>query len=274
MNTVILCNGNYAKTPYYVEEEELNLYSVEELCYYLYKSAFLLREDFFDDTLLTWIREELGLAEWADALLQYRNGEDTLLNSIEFLFLSTGYYGKDACEKIRRLLRDGSRLSVPERKKMRADAYCKRQRYALALAEYEEVLSICDEQDVKLHAKLYHNMGVAHAGMFYYEQAAKCFKQAFHIYPNTESYVQLLTALKLCSSQEEYLSYLSQHPESYEDSLEVESRLKMAESEWERIAIRDVVERMMEESQSSYYAAVHQLLGQAKEEYTVMVNKG
>ena len=67
---------------------------------------------------------------------------------------------------------------------------------------------------------------------------------------------------------------MSQHPESYEDSLEVESRLKMAESEWERVAIKDVVERMMEESQSSAYTAVHQLLRQAKEEYTVMVNKG
>ena len=274
MNTVILCNGNYAKTPYYIEEEELNLYSVEELCYYLYKNAFLLQDDFFDDALLAWIREELGLAQWADVLLQYRDKEDTLLISIEYLFLSTGYYGKDVCEKVRRLLQDGSRLSVFERKKMRADAYCKRQRFALAIAEYEELLRTCDSQDVKLLAKLYHNMGVAHAGMFYYEQAAECFKQAFHTYPNTESYVQLLTALKLSNSQEEYLSYLSQHPESYEDSLEVESRLNVAESEWERIAVRDVVERMMEESQASSYTAVHQLLRQAKEEYTVMVNKG
>ena len=46
MNTVILCNGNYAKTPYYIEEEEVNLYSVEELCYYIYKNAFLLQDDF------------------------------------------------------------------------------------------------------------------------------------------------------------------------------------------------------------------------------------
>ena len=46
MSTVILCSGNYAKTPYYIAEEDLHLYSVEELCYYLYKNAFMLQEDF------------------------------------------------------------------------------------------------------------------------------------------------------------------------------------------------------------------------------------
>ena len=49
MSTVILCNGNYAETPYFIAQEELRLYSVEELCYYLYKNAFLLQDDFFDD---------------------------------------------------------------------------------------------------------------------------------------------------------------------------------------------------------------------------------
>lgn len=274
MGSVILCSGNYAKTPYYIAENDLHLYSIEELCYYLYKNAFLLQEDFFCDGLLEWIRTELALPLWADALLQFRDKEECLYHSIEYLFWATGYYDKESCEKIHRVLLDGSRLSVEERKKLRADAYCKRQRYTLALSEYEELLKVCKEDQVKLKAKLHHNMGVCLCGLFLYDQAADSFLEAFHTYPNTESYVQFLTALKLGSSQTEYLSYLSNHPESYEDSLEVESRLKKVEADWERIAILDVVERTMGEEELSFYAAVNHLLKQAKEEYMNMVSKG
>lgn len=274
MSTVILCSGNYAKTPYYIAEEELHLYSVEELCYYLYKNAFMLREDFFEDSLLAWIGQELGLLRWAEELKQYRDKEEVLFHSIEYLFLMTGYFGKEECEKVHRVLQDGSRLSVQERKKLRADAYCKRQRYVLAIAEYEEILKGCPEEDVKLKARLYHNMGVCLAGMFVFDRAADCFKKAFHAYPNTESYVQLLAALKLGYSQTEYLSYLAEHPESYEDSLEVEARLKRMEQDWERLADTDVVDRVVNEEQVTHYEAVSYLLKQAKEEYTNMVSKG
>lgn len=274
MSSVILCSGNYAKTPYYIAENDLHVYSVEELCYYMYKNAFLLQEDFFSDGLLEWISAELDLPAWAEALQQFRGKEEALYHSIEYLFWATGYYDKESCEKVHRVLQDGSRLSVEERKKMRADAYCKRQKYALALSEYEELLISCKEDQVKLKAKLQHNMGVCLCGLFLYNQAADAFLDAFHTYPNAESYVQFLTALKLGSSQTEYLSYLSDHPESYEDSLEVETRLKKAEADWERVSVIDVVERTMDEEQISFYAAVNHLLKQAKEEYTNMVNKG
>ena len=35
MENVILCNGRYAQNPYLLEEENLRIYSVEELCYFL-----------------------------------------------------------------------------------------------------------------------------------------------------------------------------------------------------------------------------------------------
>lgn len=274
MSTVILCNGNYAKTPYYLAAEEIRFFSIEEVCYYLYKNAFFLQEDFFCDELLAWIREELNLPSFADDLMQLRKKEDTVLHSIEYLFFVTGYYGEQEFEKVKSVLQEGSRLSVEERRKMRADACCKKQKYKLALAEYEELLKITDEEQAKFRAKLFHNIGVCHAGMLLYDQAAEAFKKAFDIYPNTESYVQFLTALKLFSTQAEYLSYLAEHPESYEDSLEVENRITRAQELWDSTMPGNRIERMSEEDGISSYTAVKQLLGQIKEEYTRMVNKG
>ena len=186
MSTVILCNGNYAKTPYYLPAEEIRFFSIEEVCYYLYKNAFFLPDDFFSDALLVWIREELNLPTFADDLIQLRKKEETVLNSIEYLFFATGYYGESEFEKVKKVIQEGGRLSVEERRKMRADAYCKKQKYKLALGEYEELLKLIGEEDVKFKAKLYHNIGVCHAGMLLYDQATEAFNKAFDVNPHTE----------------------------------------------------------------------------------------
>ena len=55
MENVILCSGKYAMVPFYMGDENVNIYSVEELCYYLYKNAFLIQEDLFSEELLNWM---------------------------------------------------------------------------------------------------------------------------------------------------------------------------------------------------------------------------
>lgn len=274
MSTVILCNGKYAKTPYCLSADDIRLFSVEEVCFYIYKNAFFIQEDFFCDAFLDWMRTELGLPSFADALLALRGTPDTLLKSIEYLFFTTGYYGQAEFENVKTVMREGNSLSVEERRKMRADAYCRKQKYKQALLEYEELLLLASQENVKFLAKLHHNMGVCYAGLFLYDCAAQEFKEAFDIYPNTESYVQFLTALKLHSSQTEYLAYLSDHPESYQDSLEVESRLQSVVMMWENSIKEDRITKMSEEDGISAYEAVRQLLKQVKEEYTVMISKG
>lgn len=272
MENVILCNGRYAQTPYLLEEENLNIYSIEELCYFLYKNAFLIQDDFFSDALLQWISEELLLEEWSKQLRILRDKEE-ILRCMEFLFQASGFYGEEEVKHVRSILKDSNHLSVIERKKIRADAHYKKQRYLKAAAEYEQLLKETAEDQVKFRAKLNHNLGVCAAAMFFYDKAADYFLQAFHLYPNTESYVQFLGSLKLSSSQEDYLSYLSEHPESYEDSLEVESRLTHIEQQWEKTSFGEMLQNRMDDENMTYYNVIRQLLKQAKDDYIKMVDK-
>lgn len=273
MENVILCNGSYAENPYLPEGENIRLFSVEELCCYLYKNAFLIQEEFFSEPLLRWIGDELRLPEWAEKLRLFKGKDGSVLHSIDFLFRVTGYYGEEEISHVRGVLKESNHLSVMERRKIRADMYCKKQRYAMAAAEYEYLLKETEEEQIKFRAKLYHNLGVCQAGLFLYDKAAESFGQAFQIYPNTESYVQLLTALKLGSSPEEYLTYLSAHPESYEDSLEVESRITRVEESWEKMPFQNMLQEMTEEGNTAYYETVKKLLNQAKQDYINMVDK-
>lgn len=272
MENVILCNGRYAQIPYLLEEENLNIYSIEELCYFLYKNAFLIQEDFFSDHLLRWICEELQLEEWSKQLRILRDKED-VLRCMEFLFQASGIYGEEEVKHVRSILKDSNHLSVIERKKIRADAHYKKQRYLKAASEYEQLLKETAEDQVKFRAKLNHNLGVCAAAMFFYDKAAEYFLEAFHLYPNTESYVQFLGALKLSNSQEDYLSYLTEHPESYEDSLEVESRLTHIEQQWEKTSFGEMLQSRMDDGNMTYYNVIRQLLKQAKDDYIKMVDK-
>ena len=56
-----LCLLPQAKKPYYIENIRMNIYSLEELCFYLYNNACLIDESLLNERLLDWLRDELGL---------------------------------------------------------------------------------------------------------------------------------------------------------------------------------------------------------------------
>jgi hypothetical protein len=61
MSGYILCQVKRAKNPYYISNISTNIYSIEELCYYLYHNIYLLDETIINEQLLVWMKEELHL---------------------------------------------------------------------------------------------------------------------------------------------------------------------------------------------------------------------
>ena len=59
MSTTILCQTKRASTPYYIEEVDLHISSLEELCYFLQNNLPLVDVSFFNMNLLDWLETEL-----------------------------------------------------------------------------------------------------------------------------------------------------------------------------------------------------------------------
>ena len=55
MSGYILCQVKRAKNPYYISNISTNIYSIEELCYYLYHNIYLLDETIINEQLLVWM---------------------------------------------------------------------------------------------------------------------------------------------------------------------------------------------------------------------------
>ena len=76
---VILCQVKKAENPYYIEDINRCLYSIEELCWFVDHNLALAADGFFDSTLTDWIRSELGLHDLADRMdrIMQESGEET-----------------------------------------------------------------------------------------------------------------------------------------------------------------------------------------------------
>ena len=54
MGELILCSHPIAAMPYYIDNISLNVYSLEELCYYIENHLYLIEADFMSEELCLW----------------------------------------------------------------------------------------------------------------------------------------------------------------------------------------------------------------------------
>jgi tetratricopeptide (TPR) repeat protein len=266
--------GDLAVNPYFVKEACMHLYSIEELCYYVYNNAFLLDDGFVNEKLVTFVRSELNLEKLADHIEEIAGKSGSLSNLARILNNEVGYYTENEWSSLIEDIESNSRMSLDVRKKVRADGLLKSGRFGKAMEEYENILCDLTDTDEQLIAGVYHNLGVCAAKMFLFEKAAGFFQKAYENYANTESYQEMLLALKLSLEPTGYLNYLSDHKESYEDSLEVERKMEILRLSWgEQPAYKYLKEiEQQKEEGGSYYESLDRLTDDVKGSYRGYVN--
>lgn len=274
MSNVLLCQGALAKNPYYVKEACIYLYSVEELCYFIYHYAYILDDTFVNNKLVSWMKDEINMEDLAakvETLIGYNN---SFGNLVRVLNNEVGYYTEDEWVSLLEDIDSNSRLSLSQRRKVRADGLLNSEKYAQALEEYENLLYEGDVDDPSFVAKIYHNLGVCAAKLFMFEKAADYLEKAYEIYPNTESYVEMLSARKLYMSTSEYINFVGDNKKNYEDSLEVERKFEILKLGWgEQPAYKYFRELAKEKDEgNSYYESVDRLAEEIKENFRGYIN--
>ena len=69
MNYIRLCTKHSDK-PYYIKEVNKNIYSIEEISYYLYNYLYLIDDKFFSEELIEYIDKELDQTHIAAGIRQ------------------------------------------------------------------------------------------------------------------------------------------------------------------------------------------------------------
>ena len=100
MSGYILCQIKRASLPFYIENISTNIYSIEELCYYLYHNIYLLDETIINEHLCDWIKNELGLLKLYQKLYRILEEERGAGDFILAVFREINYLTHEQFKKL------------------------------------------------------------------------------------------------------------------------------------------------------------------------------
>ena len=239
---VNVCVGDYAKTPYCIPGLEMNVYSMEELCYCLKENSFLLDLTLMNDRLLHWIEQECGLKELSRILHPLVHRKGSLSAFVDMILGYVGLYGEPVRREVEQTLKQGAGLSRIEKRKNQVDYLVKKKKYLAAVREYDSLLSKWRELEeaeeplpaVGCLSAILHNKGVALAGLMLYARAAECFLSAYEADGDPNCYRDYLAAKRMELSEDAYVAFAAGQREGYEYTLDLEKDIDKFMEEWEQ----------------------------------------
>lgn len=234
MSGLLLCSSKRGSRPYIIIKNEWEIWSLEELSYYLYQNAYDISEEFFSEELLMYLREELQAAELASRLADMKQANRNFIELITAVCEAANYYDKEEMQALKQQLGAFASMSKPERMKCTADSCMQRKRYVQALKRYEAILACKNREKCEeiFLGRVYHNMGTVYARMLLYHEAEEYMNRALSIFSATGEYEEEIQTIK---KELLLLAYLAENTRQLETAeLPEEERTKLI-AEWEEI---------------------------------------
>lgn len=140
MSGYILCQTKKAERPYFIENISTNIYSIEELCYYLYHNLYLIDASVINEELCMWIQQELELPKLAaklrPKLQNYTNAEDVLYP----IFKEINYLTYEELKNLNSRMALLNQESPALRQKRKGDCLVENRMYVNAIQVYQKLL--------------------------------------------------------------------------------------------------------------------------------------
>lgn len=181
MSGYILCQTKKAQRPYFIENISMNIYSIEELCYYLYHNLYLADHTVFNEELCSWLRDELGLEHLSVKLRQNLERNADVEEMIYPLFKEINYLTYEEMKGFNSRLAALGNERLAARMKRKGDALTENRMYVNAIQVYQKLLDRDDlnEQRKGFEASVLYNLGCAYSYLFQMEKAEECYLESY-----------------------------------------------------------------------------------------------
>lgn len=237
MGKFILCSGAVAEKPYYFELTDTRIYSIEELCYYIYHNIYAITEEDFNQELICWLKEEVKMQETASKLeyiMEHKNKKESdqnyLKDIVVSLLCSGDYYEEEEILSLIGIMDSIYSLSPSKKRKMKGDNYLKYKNYAMAASVYDEILrgKEAKELTTEEYGDLLHNQAITAMHMTSYLDAIKGFEEAYSRNQKEDSLKAYLIALKIGKGEAEWEKGLQKYAVSEEKKQEYIKEIEQA----------------------------------------------
>ncbi len=227
MTGLILCSGEIAKTPYYILGLGMNIYSCEELCFYLCENSYILDRDILDVKLCRWLEREIGLRKLGAKLCAMVEAKCELSEFVSTILTETHYCTEEEIESVRQVLEENASLGFSQKRKARGDSMLRSNKLSLAIDEYHYVLqSMQPEEDKQLYSSILHNIATAYSGLFMFDKAGEYYRKAYETDHNEDSYRQYLATMRIAKGQADYLNMIVLKGIDQEAAMKLESVMR------------------------------------------------
>ncbi|MBR3396581.1 MAG: hypothetical protein IKG70_01870 [Lachnospiraceae bacterium] len=195
MGNYLYCSRPAAEMPYHIDSLQLNVYSIEELCFFIANFLPLADESVVNPSLADWLDRECRMAGTADLLRSLRGTENELQESLKVILKSGNYFLPVELTKLFAKIDEARDQDDLTRQKGRADMLLKHRKYKTAAAIYEQILetTLTSEQK-EFRGRVYYNLGCANAKLFRITKARSCFERANELIGGEETAEACLAA--------------------------------------------------------------------------------
>lgn len=178
MRESIVCIGQIGEKPYCFPETGTQIFSYEELCYYLSRHMVCYLYTLPDEELLYYIRDELGLEKLYRQLSKLMNPEKDQMKYFAALFREGHYFSEEEIRQILDEYRSLKNAPYPLQCKWMGDLSVEAGRATTALHYYREALKqgMLEEEEI---GAVYHNMAIAKSKLFRFGEARILFLKAY-----------------------------------------------------------------------------------------------
>ena len=220
MSGLIFCSFKRAAKPYYLESAKQNIYSVEELCYFLQDNIYLLDDNIMTPEFCDWLETEVGAVQLAEKLRRLMEDQQGFRVFCMQIIMDSGYFSKNEMQFLGMRLQKMDHQSNYENRKIKADQLMEKKKYLAAIAEYRSLLLLATDSpsDVRVSGDIWHNMGTAYAQMFCFERAVSCYEQAYELSHRVDSLKSASQAVCFLEDGDRVQSFLQRHqiiPENF-----------------------------------------------------------
>lgn len=257
MSGYILCQTKTADSPYFIENISTNIYTLEELCYYLYHNLYLIDETIINKELCDWIQNELNLGRLAAKLRtvigKFSSAEDILYP----VFKEINYLTYEELKILNGRIQKLDRESLPVREKQKGDALMENGMYVHAIQVYQKLLEREDLNDFRdgLEESICHNLGCAYSYLFQMEKALEYFWKSYESGHERKRLKTYLLAVHSIRSRKEYENTASQLGADKELLEEIEEELRTFASKLHPMAEENPSDLLLEKLTEKYHRA-------------------
>lgn len=195
-----------AKKPFLVPEIGLNIYSMEELAYFLYDYIAIVERNFFGPELAEYIETVLGQKAVADRLRDLREKHGTVGDMVMLIAKASGYYNEAELFGLQKLLDKRKNTDETELLKEKAYKLAEIKQYLPAINTYRECLKRQETENPRLTPQFFGNvwyqLGCIYSRLLQLEEAEEAFVTSASMYEDRTCLQKLFYVYRMQENEE------------------------------------------------------------------------